>query len=130
VADQIGLALRRREVDPADQPIALALRWSGRPVFESLHELAVGISLALAPAARSRHPVVVCVSQDCARGLGHLLARVFPSATQVVCVDGLELDDFDFIDIGAPVPNRPVLPVVVKSLVFPAPDPAGTGRAR
>jgi hypothetical protein len=43
-----------------------------------------------------------------------------------VCVDGLELADFDFVDIGARVAGRPVVPVIVKSLVFPDADPAGS----
>jgi ethanolamine utilization protein EutA (predicted chaperonin) len=36
----------------------------------------------------------------------------------VICVDQIALSDLDFIDIGAVVPEKSVVPVVVKSLVF------------
>jgi ethanolamine utilization protein EutA len=36
----------------------------------------------------------------------------------LVCVDQIALSDLDFIDIGAVVADKQVVPVVVKSLVF------------
>jgi ethanolamine utilization protein EutA len=36
----------------------------------------------------------------------------------VICVDQIALSDLDFIDIGAVMPGKSVVPVVVKSLVF------------
>lgn len=119
-------ALRRRELYPAEQPLALFVHWQGRPVFSALQELALGITEALAAAVTAGHPLVVCISQDCAQGLGHLLARRLANAGAVVCVDGLELGDFDFVDIGARVAGKQVVPVVVKSLIFPQADPAGS----
>lgn len=126
VAEQVRLALRRRELDPGQQPLALSVRWQGRPVFAALQMLAAGISQALMTTVTAGYPLVVCVSQDCARGLGDLLARAVAPSGRVVCVDGLELGEFDFVDIGARVAGRPVVPVVVKSLVFPVADPAGS----
>ena len=38
----------------------------------------------------------------------------------IVSVDGLELKEFDYIDIGAMLPNSGAVPVVIKSLIFPA----------
>lgn len=126
IAEQVRLALRRRELDPAQQPLALSVQWQGRPAFAALQGLAAGISQALMTTVTAGHPLVVCISQDCARGLGHLLARAVTPSGRVVCVDGLDLGEFDFIDIGTRVAGRPVLPVVVKSLVFPEADPAGS----
>jgi ethanolamine utilization protein EutA len=37
----------------------------------------------------------------------------------VLTLDGLDLGDLDYIDIGAPQPPSGVVPVIVKSLVFP-----------
>ena len=34
-------------------------------------------------------------------------------------IDGVELADLDFLDIGEPILPTNVLPVVVKSLLFP-----------
>ena len=38
----------------------------------------------------------------------------------IVSVDGLELKEFDYIDIGAMLPASGAVPVVIKSLIFPA----------
>ncbi len=126
VAALTDRALRRRELNPADQALALSVRWDGRPAYPALRELAAGIVDALSGAVAAGHPLVVCVSQDCAGGLGQLLSRSLGPSGRVVCVDGLELADFDFIDIGTRVPGRPVVPVVVKTLVFPDADPRGS----
>jgi ethanolamine utilization protein EutA len=40
-------------------------------------------------------------------------------ATPVVSIDGVELRDFDYIDIGTLLPTSGAAPVVIKSLVFP-----------
>jgi ethanolamine utilization protein EutA len=45
----------------------------------------------------------------------------------VVSIDGIVLHDFDFIDIGALLETSGAVPVVIKSLVFPA--SAALGRA-
>jgi ethanolamine utilization protein EutA len=38
----------------------------------------------------------------------------------VVSIDGIALREFDFVDIGEIIPASGAVPVVVKSLVFPA----------
>jgi ethanolamine utilization protein EutA len=43
----------------------------------------------------------------------------------IISVDGLELKEFDYIDIGTMLPNSGAVPVVIKSLIFPASAPPG-----
>jgi ethanolamine utilization protein EutA len=38
----------------------------------------------------------------------------------IISIDGISLNDFDFIDIGALIPSSGSVPVVIKSLIFPA----------
>jgi ethanolamine utilization protein EutA len=38
----------------------------------------------------------------------------------VISIDGLELKQFDFIDIGEMLESSGAVPVVIKSLIFPA----------
>jgi ethanolamine utilization protein EutA len=40
-------------------------------------------------------------------------------ANPVVSIDGLELKEFDYIDIGAMLESSGAVPVVIKSLIFP-----------
>ena len=37
----------------------------------------------------------------------------------IISIDGVELREFDFIDIGELIPSSGAVPVVIKSLVFP-----------
>jgi ethanolamine utilization protein EutA len=47
-------------------------------------------------------------------------------ASGIVSIDGLELKDFDYIDIGEMLPASGAVPVVIKSLIFPT--SAATGK--
>jgi len=38
----------------------------------------------------------------------------------IISIDGIALSDFDFIDVGALIPSSGAVPVVIKSLIFPA----------
>jgi ethanolamine utilization protein EutA len=40
--------------------------------------------------------------------------------TPVISIDGITLSEFDYIDIGEIIPSSGAVPVVIKSLVFPA----------
>jgi ethanolamine utilization protein EutA len=41
------------------------------------------------------------------------------TAADIISLDGIELQEFDYIDIGEMIYPAQVVPVVVKSLVFP-----------
>jgi ethanolamine utilization protein EutA len=41
-----------------------------------------------------------------------------------VSIDGLELKEFDYIDIGTMLEASGAVPVVIKSLIFPGSAPA------
>ena len=43
----------------------------------------------------------------------------------IVSIDGLELREFDYIDIGAMLDTSGAVPVVIKSLVFPTSEGLG-----
>lgn len=61
-------------------------------------------------------PALVLVRHDFARALGQGIAARGAPEGGVVCLDGIELDDGDYIDIGNPLGET--VPVVVKTLVF------------
>jgi ethanolamine utilization protein EutA len=51
--------------------------------------------------------------------LGIHLHEEMKLANAVVSIDGLELKEFDYIDIGAILEASGAVPVVIKSLIFP-----------
>ena len=100
--------------DPSGSgPLALAIKWSGEPEHARIRALAERIA-----AATDRRPLVVAIDGDIAATLGAILRDELHVA-EVVTLDGLDLGDLDYIDVGAPQPPSGVVPVIVKSLVFP-----------
>jgi ethanolamine utilization protein EutA len=60
----------------------------------------------------------VVLDADLAGIVGQMLRDELGVRAPVICVDQVALSDLDFIDIGAVMPEKSVVPVVVKSLVF------------
>jgi len=119
VARAIHAALERAPVADAN-PVALALAWRGDPDYTRLRALAEGIALAMAPAPPARPaPLVLVIDGDVGRTLGHILEHELMLGRDVVSIDGIRLGEFDFVDIGEMIRPAEVVPVVIKSLLFP-----------
>lgn len=105
-------------LDREDGRFALAIRWAHGPAYAALRELAQGIADGTRSVLRGGRPLVVVVDADIAGIVGQMLRDEMGVTGPVLCVDQIALSDLDFIDIGAVVPDKEVVPVVVKSLVF------------
>jgi ethanolamine utilization protein EutA len=105
-------------------PAAVALDWSGPVTARRVSAVARGIVAAheadQRAAARDRgNPIVLVLGRDLARTVGHGVATVAGPRAAVVAVDGVRVDEFDFIDLGEVQPDSGAVPLVVKSLLFP-----------
>ena len=58
-------------------------------------------------------------SLDIAKSLGGMLRDEFKVTRDIIAVDGIEVGDLDYIDIGECLGITEVIPVTVKSLMFP-----------
>jgi ethanolamine utilization protein EutA len=116
-AAEVARAVAAASAETRDEAVALGIRWRGEPHYQRLRELAAGIALA---AGEGTQPLVLVVDRDIGRLLGHILERELGVARAVIAIDGIELREFDYVDIGAPVQPANVVPVVIKSLLFPA----------
>jgi ethanolamine utilization protein EutA len=56
---------------------------------------------------------------DVGASLGSILRDEIGIPGAVIAIDGIELSDLDFVDIGERIEPANVVPVVIKSLVFP-----------
>jgi ethanolamine utilization protein EutA len=101
----------------ADGRFALAVHWHHGADYASLRELCAGVVSAL-PNIQNGHPLVLVIDADVAGLVGALLQQEFGVTGTLVCIDQVLLREFDYIDIGQPLPDQGVVPVVVKSLVF------------
>ncbi len=118
VAAALRHGMARLDVaDGVDGHFALALSWHHGADYASLRELCAGIVSALPPSQNGR-PLLLVIDADVAGLVGALLRQEFGVGGAIVCIDQVLLREFDYIDIGRPLPDQGVVPVVVKSLVF------------
>lgn len=114
----VAAGYRRLDLVPQGQAAAIAIEWTGPPRYSNLRALAEGLREALRPALEASQPVALVFSADISRSIGEILRTELGVAGDVVAIDSIELRELDFIDIGALLPDRRVVPVVVKSLIF------------
>ena len=96
--------------------LALALRGERNPSYARIQGLARGVADGLAPLVEAGFVPIVAVEADQAKVLGQALAPLLPGP--LLCLDGVGVDNGDYIDIGAPVAGGAVLPIVIKTLAF------------
>jgi ethanolamine utilization protein EutA len=65
------------------------------------------------------HPLVLVCDGDVGGLIGLHFRDDLGLAVPVVSIDGIDLREFDFVDVGNMIPTSGAVPVVIKSLVFP-----------
>jgi ethanolamine utilization protein EutA len=128
VAAVIKSALKRRELDGGQSPVALFVPWRGSATFQRLDDFCRGITDGLAAILAHGYPIVLAGDSDVGGLIGIHFCEEMKLASPIVSIDGLELKDFDYIDIGAILDTSGAVPVVIKSLIFPT--SSGVGRDR
>jgi ethanolamine utilization protein EutA len=98
--------------------VAVALRWAGSPTYRRLEIAAGAIAGALQPYLADGYACVVIVDGDVAGLLGASLRRHVAETRPVICLDGVHVHEFDYVDVGEFSAKSRALPVVVKSLLF------------
>lgn len=119
VSRSVAQAFRRLDLEEGAQPVALALPWQGEPHYRELRALARGVARALPRSLSRGLPLVVACAGDVGKSLGAILTDELGVGVDVVALDGLELLDLDYVDIGRRLEPAGVVPVVIKSLAFP-----------
>jgi ethanolamine utilization protein EutA len=115
----IARGFQRFDLEEGEQPVAIAIKWSGEPRYSMLRNLAAGVVQALPRTIAAGLPIVLVFANDFGKLIGGIIREEFAPKTDVISIDGIELQEFDYIDVGAMLYPSQVVPVVVKSLVFP-----------
>jgi ethanolamine utilization protein EutA len=89
------------------------------PDYQSVRRIAEGVAEILKEADDPKCPLYLTLDLDIAKSLGSMLKEEFKVARDIIAVDGIEVGDLDYIDIGECLGITEVIPVTVKSLMFP-----------
>lgn len=108
-----------QELELARNPrLAVAFSFRGDPEHARLKAAGEGIVQALAPLSDRIELLLLMIDGDVGKTLGRILQRELGWPTKIVSVDGVELQELDYVDVGALVAPPGVVPVVIKSLLF------------
>jgi ethanolamine utilization protein EutA len=119
IARAIESALRRNDLADGEQPVALCFHWEGSATYRRLDDFCKGVTQGLSACLDQGHPLVLVSDGDVGGLIGIHAHEEAKLDCPIVSIDGVELKEFDFIDIGALLEASGAVPVVIKSLVFP-----------
>ncbi|HXF89179.1 MAG TPA: ethanolamine ammonia-lyase reactivating factor EutA [Xanthobacteraceae bacterium] len=124
VARAVEAMLRRLDLGGGESPVALFVPWRGSATFQRLDAFCRGVVAGMKPVLARGHPLVLAGDGDVGGLVGIHLREDMKLTNPIVSIDGLELKEFDYIDIGAMLESSGAVPVVIKSLLFPSSNPA------
>lgn len=105
------------EGNPA-QPVGISFRGVHSPSFDQVQGYASQLVAGLSEYLQHQDLVIVVVEKDMAKALGFALGSRLGDSKKLVCIDGVSVDNGDYIDMGCPLSGGRVIPVVIKTLVF------------
>src|SRR4051812_26655711 len=121
-SDQLAKAIQAHfnnfDLTEGVSDVALALRWRGAPSHERIFAFAQGIVRGLPNTIAQKKPLYIMLDGDVAQTLGAVLREEFDVKSEILCIDGVVLWDFDYIDLGRIRLPSMTVPVTIKSLVF------------
>lgn len=98
--------------------VVLGIRGVKSPSFADITRYAQGIVIGLEQLIQEQFPLTIIVEEDMAKALGHSIYSLIPENYPFVCLDAVKVENGDYVDIGLPIADNTVLPVIVKTLVF------------
>lgn len=121
-ADVLAETIRKHfvmfDIKKTDANLVLAFHWQGPPDYRRLRAFADGLRKSLAERIDHGLPIYVILDSDVAMNLGAMLREEFRITVGILVIDGLELRDFDSVDIGRLREPSMTVPVTIKSLIF------------
>ena len=118
VRGSIESALQRFDMTEGDRGAALALHWELGPSYPLIKTLATGVVEGMKEHIRQGQRLVLVFDADIAKLVGNIIDKEILPGCGVISIDGIDLKDFDFVDIGEELPDAKAVPVVIKSLIF------------
>lgn len=120
VSEAVQVALKNFDAGEEIGPVAVFVSWSGSATYQRLDGFCRGLIEGLAPVLKDGRPMVIVGDSDIGGLLGIHCRQEIHLPNPIVSIDGLELKQFDFVDVGSMLENSGAVPVVIKSLIFPS----------
>jgi ethanolamine utilization protein EutA len=123
VRDALRGALHRLDLSHGRQAVAVAFHWDGSATFFRLQAFCSGVVEGMKEILAKGHPLVLVNDGDIGGIIGLHFQEELKIDNAIISIDGIALNDFDYVDVGALIPSSGAVPVVIKSLIFPESPP-------
>jgi len=130
IAAAIRRSLRRLDLAGGEHAVAVCYHWQGSATYARIDSVVRGVIAGLSALLERDLPMILVGDGDVGGLVGIHAREDLHLANPIVSVDGITLNEFDFIDIGAMLELSGAVPVVIKSLVFPTTAAVGRAHAR
>ncbi len=122
IAASLRQALERYDFDPLSPIRTVALALYIAPHLEIgpalLRNLTAGILSTGNDYFGADAPLMLIFDIDIANLVGNILAEKSVCSREILCIDGIDVGDLDYLDIGMEMQSSRTVPVIVKNLVF------------
>ncbi|MHA1245571.1 MAG: ethanolamine ammonia-lyase reactivating factor EutA, partial [Candidatus Heimdallarchaeota archaeon] len=106
------------DLKEGEAPVALAFHRTIGLSYERLKSFAKGIGSAIPTIVEKEMPLILVFKDDIGNSVGNVMKRETELKKNIISIDEMALREGDYIDIGEPMANKQVVPVVVKTLIF------------
>jgi ethanolamine utilization protein EutA len=117
LATAIRAGLEEIDLDRGSH-LAITFAWRGDPQHARLKAAGEGILRALTPVSERIKLLLLMIDGDIGKTFGRVLHRELNWPGKLVSIDGMELQELDYVDVGELIAPPGVVPVVIKSLLF------------
>lgn len=118
ISNQIKESLKLYLQEDGIQLTAVSLNGENTTSFKQIQDISQQIIEGMDELIKRNYPIIVITEKDIAKALGNAISLKLGVKDKVICIDNIRAFDRDYIDIGEPIGNSIILPVVVKTLVF------------
>jgi ethanolamine utilization protein EutA len=106
------------EQNSCDQLI-LAMKGKNNPSYMEVKALAECLARVMNRILKPGIPIIIVLECDMAKALGQLMTESLKNESRdVICIDSIRVDHNYYVDMGKPLINGMVIPVVIKTLIF------------
>lgn len=96
----------------------LAMPGKRNPGYTEMKRAAASIRQIMDRVQPPGEPILLVIESDIAKAMGQMIRQQPDLKRQVVAIDSIHVEDGEYVDMGKPMMNGMVIPVVVKTLIF------------
>ena len=101
-----------------EEHFILAMPGKRNPGYMEMKRAAASIRQIMDRVQPPGEPILLVTESDIAKAMGQMIRQQPDLKRQVVAIDSIHVEDGEYVDMGKPMMNGMVIPVVVKTLIF------------